>query len=79
VLIYSFLQDDDHGYVVGTAIQSVQRPLESTGKRNYFRVKALSAHSTANHATKCQSKLEQNYNFKKINPSLMACFASVFE
>ena len=34
MLFNLFLQDDDHGFVVGTSIQGVQRPLESTGKTN---------------------------------------------
>jgi hypothetical protein len=29
---FTYFQDDDHGYVAGTAFQGVQKPLESTGK-----------------------------------------------
>jgi hypothetical protein len=59
VLIYLFLQDDDHGYVVGTAIQKVQRPLESTGKKIYLRVETSSAHSKGKSCNKMSIKLER--------------------
>lgn len=31
IIPLSLSQDDDHGYVAGTAIQGIQKPLESSG------------------------------------------------
>lgn len=28
-----YFQDDDHSYVVGTAFQGIQKPLETSGKK----------------------------------------------
>lgn len=66
MLIYTFSQDDDHGYVVGTAIQSVQRPLESTGKEKTWK---FQERIWKTRAAKCQSKL----HFREKSQS---CFSS---
>lgn len=49
-------QDEDHGFTVGQAIQSVQRPLESTGNERFKRASC--------NAPGCQSQVLKSNNLR---------------